>query len=82
MRCFGDYHSPRMPWHVNNTPIYCVVLTSEGQSCDSLLYLVPAYYIDHYIRELETSESLKINANGLVFYPISYCDDMYLCQTG
>ena len=36
----------------------------------------------HYIRQLETLESLKINANAFMSSPISYCDDMYLCQIG
>ena len=30
----------------------------------------------------EDFENLKINANGLISSPISYCDDMYLCQIG
>ena len=36
----------------------------------------------HYIHKLETLESLKVNANGLISSSISYCDDMYLCQIG
>ena len=37
----------------------------------------------HYIlRQLETLESLKINANAFMSGPIFYCDDMHLCQIG
>ena len=51
---------------------------------DKLNVLVMIFFwpIDHYIRYLETLASLKINANGLISTSISYCDDMYLCQSG
>ena len=38
--------------------------------------------MNHYICYLETSKCLKSNANDLISNPISYCDEMYLCQTG
>ena len=36
--------------------------------------------MNHYIRYLETLETLKIIANGLISSLIFCCDDMYLCQ--
>lgn len=37
-------------------------------------------YLSHYIRWSKTLEGLEINANGLLFDSISYCDDTHLCQ--
>jgi hypothetical protein len=48
----------------------------------TLIGLLMTFKYYHYIRGLETLESLKINANGLLSSSISYCDDMYLCSIG
>ena len=41
-----------------------------------------SFSIYHYIRWLETLESLKINPNGSISSSISCSNDMYLCQVG
>ena len=46
----------------------------DSQCSDCVIY--------HYIRWLETLESLKINTNDLITSSILFCDDMYLCQVG
>ena len=69
-----------MKWPSYGHHTHNVTISVVGQiKCSSNDFFWP---IDHYIRYLETLASLKINANGLISTSISYCDDMYLCQSG